>query len=64
MFGKILFLGKSIQKSCNTRARDALHIASAIIGQSRYCLSCDSTVTNMKHAIGALENLSDKCIFQ
>jgi predicted nucleic acid-binding protein len=46
----ILSLGKQIQNTCHTRSRDALHIASALIGQARYCLSCDTTVTQMKHA--------------
>ena len=47
---EILKLGKQIQSKCHTRARDALHIASAIVGNARYCLSCDNTVTQMKHA--------------
>lgn len=46
---EVLQLGKQIQKQCHTRARDALHVASAIMGQARYCLSCDRTVTLMKH---------------
>ena len=46
----ILRLGKQIEKTCPTRARDALHIASAIIGDARYFLSCDGTVTQMSHA--------------
>ncbi len=46
----MLQLGKQIQQQCHTRARDALHVASAIVGQARYCLSCDKTVTLMKHA--------------
>ncbi len=47
---EILNLGKQIQTRCHTRARDSLHIASAIVGNARYCLSCDTTVTQMKHA--------------
>lgn len=47
---EILTLGKQIQNRCHTRARDALHIASAIVGNARYCLSCDSTVTQIRHA--------------
>jgi predicted nucleic acid-binding protein len=47
---EILNIGKQIQNTCHTRARDALHIASAIVGNARYCLSCDNTVTQMKHA--------------
>ena len=46
----ILNLGKQIQTDCHLRARDALHIASAIIGQARYFLSCDKKVTEMKQA--------------
>lgn len=46
---EVLQVGKQIQQQCHTRARDALHVASAIVGQARYCLSCDKTVTLMKH---------------
>ena len=38
---EVLQLGRRIQSDCHIRARDALHIASAIIGQARYFLSCD-----------------------
>lgn len=34
--------------SCPIRARDVLHIASAILGQARYFLSCDKKVTQKK----------------
>lgn len=44
-----LKLGKQIQKKCHIRASDALHIASAMVGNARYCLSCDNTVTQMEH---------------
>lgn len=47
---EVLNLGKQIQADCHLRARDALHIASAIIGQARYFLSCDKKVTEMKQA--------------
>jgi predicted nucleic acid-binding protein len=43
-------LGKRIQTDCHIRARDALHIASAILGQARYFLSCDRKVTEMRQA--------------
>jgi hypothetical protein len=43
----ILNLGKQVQNNCHLRARDALHIASAIIGQARYFLSCDAKVTQI-----------------
>lgn len=46
----VLNLGKQIQNDCHIQARDALHIASAIIGQARYFLSCDKKVTEMKQA--------------
>lgn len=46
----VLNLGKQIQTDCRIRARDALHIASAIIGQAKYFLSCDKKVTEMKQA--------------
>ncbi len=46
----VLQLGKQIQHQCHTRSRDALHVASAILGDARYCISCDNTVTAMKHA--------------
>ncbi len=47
---ELLNLGKQIQNDCHIRARDALHIASSIIGQARYFLSCDKKVTEMKQA--------------
>jgi predicted nucleic acid-binding protein len=47
---EVLVLGKRVQSDCHIRARDALHIASAIIGQARYFLSCDQKVTMMKQA--------------
>ena len=45
---EVLDLGKRIESNCDVRARDALHIASAIIGVARYFLSCDKKVTQMK----------------
>lgn len=44
----VLRLGKRIQNHCQIRARDALHVASAILGGARYFLSCDNKVTQMK----------------
>lgn len=46
----ILKLGKRIENNCQIRARDALHVASAILGWSRYFLSCDKKVTQMKQS--------------
>ena len=43
-----LNVGKRIEHNCPVRARDALHIASAILGQARYFLSCDKKVTQKK----------------
>ena len=45
---EVLNVGKRIQNDCPVRARDALHIASAILGQARYFLSCDRKVTQKK----------------
>jgi len=45
---EVLNLGRQIQSNCEIRARDALHIAAAILGQARYFLSCDKKVTQMK----------------
>ena len=47
---EVLNLGKQIESDCHLRARDALHVASAIIGKARYFLSCDKKVTGMKQA--------------
>lgn len=41
---EILQLGRSVERECNIRARDALHIASATIGNARYFLTCDRKV--------------------
>ena len=46
----VLALGTRIQSRCEVRPRDALHVASAIIGEARFFLSCDSKVTQMKQA--------------
>lgn len=46
----VVNLAKRIQSNCHIRARDALHIASAILGQARYFLSCDRKVTEMRQA--------------
>lgn len=45
---EVLNLGKSIQSKCQVRARDALHIASAVLGGARYFLSCDKKLTQLK----------------
>ena len=45
---EVLNLGGSIQNKCQARARDALHIASAVLGGARYFLSCDKKVTHKK----------------
>jgi hypothetical protein len=54
---EIFKLGKTIQKDCHIGTRDAFHIASAIIGNARYFLSCDNKVTQKK----ANELLSPTC---
>ena len=45
-----LNLGQQLETACQIKARDALHVASAIIGNARYFLSCDKKVTQMKQA--------------
>lgn len=47
---EVLELGRQIQSTCHLRPRDALHVASAIIGGARYFLSCDNHVSEQKHA--------------
>lgn len=47
---EVLNLGRMIENHCGIRARDALHVASAILGGARYFLSCDQRVTEMKRA--------------
>jgi hypothetical protein len=44
----VLNLGKRVQKECHIRARDALHVASAILGTARYFLSCDKQIIKVK----------------
>ncbi len=46
----VLALGTRINNICHVRPRDALHVASAIIGGARFFLSCDGKVTQMKQA--------------
>lgn len=45
---EVLNLGKLIESRCRIRARDALHVASALLGGARYFLSCDRRITEMK----------------
>ncbi len=45
-----LLLGRQTESDCRIRARDALHVASAILGKARYFISCDKRVTQMKQA--------------
>ena len=45
---EILNLGRQVERECHIRARDALHIASASVGNARYFLSCDRKVTQKK----------------
>jgi hypothetical protein len=47
---EVLNLGRMIENRCGIRARDALHVASAMLGGARYFLSCDNRVTEMKRA--------------
>jgi len=45
-----LKLGQQLETQCQIKARDALHVASAIIGRAIYFLSCDKKITQMKQA--------------
>jgi predicted nucleic acid-binding protein len=45
---ELLLLGKRIQSNCSVRARDALHVASAIAGGAQYFLSCDKHVIRVR----------------
>ena len=47
---EVLNLDKLIESRCRIRARDALHVASAILVNARYFLSCDRHITEMKQA--------------
>lgn len=47
---KLLDLARNIQTDCQIRPRDAIHIASAILGEARYFLSGDRRVIEMKRA--------------
>jgi hypothetical protein len=47
---EILNLGRQFERECYLRARDALHVASAVFGNARYFLSCDQKVTQKKQA--------------
>lgn len=38
-------LATRIRDNCKIRGRDAIHIASAILGRAEYCLTCDDKVT-------------------
>ncbi len=45
-----LDLGRLLESRCRIRTRDALHVASALLGGARYFLSCDRQITEMKQA--------------
>lgn len=47
---EVLNLGRSLESRCRIRPRDALHVASAMLGGARYFLSCDRQITEMKQA--------------
>ena len=47
---ELLTLGQLIENHCHIRARDALHVASAILGKARYFLSADQKITQMTQA--------------
>jgi predicted nucleic acid-binding protein len=47
---EVLDLGGLLERRCRIRTRDALHVASALLGGARYFLSCDRQITEMKQA--------------
>ena len=47
---EVLNFGRSLESRCRIRPRDALHVASAMLGGARYFLSCDRQITEMKQA--------------
>lgn len=47
---EVLNLGRSLESRCRIRPRDALHVASAMLGGVHYFLSCDRQITEMKQA--------------
>ena len=47
---EVLRIGKIIVSNCKAKPRDALHIASGVLGKARYFLSCDKKVTQMRRA--------------
>ena len=46
----LLALARNIHIRCQIRPRDAIHVATAILGEARYFLSCDTKITEMKRA--------------
>ncbi len=42
-------IAQEIQNQCRIKARDSLHVASAIIGEVDYCLTCDDRVARWKN---------------
>ena len=39
-----LELAKELERGCNLKGRDALHIAAACLGRAAYCVTCDDLV--------------------
>jgi predicted nucleic acid-binding protein len=39
-----LELAKELERECNLKGRDALHIAAACLGKAAYCATCDDLV--------------------
>jgi predicted nucleic acid-binding protein len=39
-----LELAKELERECNLKGRDALHIAAACLGRATYCVTCDDFV--------------------
>lgn len=55
-----LNLGIVIRDRCGIKDRDALHIASAILGGATYFLTCDDEVTSATKGAGCTEKVADE----
>ena len=57
---EILKLGIVIRDRCGIKDRDALHLASAIVGGATYFLTCDDEVTSATKGAGCTEKVAEE----
>lgn len=55
---EILKLGIVIRDRCGIKDRDALHLASAIVGGATYFLTCDDELTSATKGVGCTEKVA------